>query len=266
MKRLKLKRESWFNSAKRYLNESSFYVSLAIALFVFSGFVAFSDSSSFSFLDSLLRGLVDKTEGLSTLQLIWFIFHNNSSSAFFALFAGLLFGLVPFSNILVNGAILGYVISKASAVSSLSDILFRLVPHGIFELPAIFIAVGLGMKLGLGFFSTYFDFYSKNKKMKQLFSFVISLVLISFTLFFVSAQNLIFNTAGSSIFFLLSFSVLAVSCFWFLFLLFGDFRLRKGQLETLRYRLTNSFYVFVTIVLPLLIIAAIIEGLLISYL
>jgi len=34
-------------------------------------------------------------------------------------------------------------------------ILWRLVPHGIFELPAVFISLGLGIKLGTFIFREY---------------------------------------------------------------------------------------------------------------
>jgi len=259
-----MKKVSLLHSARTYLRESSFYVALAVALFFFSSIVAFAQPGSFEFLNDLLRGLIDKTDGLGPIQLIWFILSNNASSAFFALFAGMLFAIIPFSNILLNGALLGYVISKASAVTSFSEVIFRLIPHGIFELPAIFIAVGLGIKLGLTFFHTFFAFYKKDRKMRIKGSWIISLTFISFLLFFASSQTL--SSKNGTVSFVLSFLLLVFCAFWFLFMLFGHPKLRIAQFNTFKYRLISSFYVFLTVILPLLIVAAIIEGILISFL
>jgi stage II sporulation protein M len=257
------KRMSWIAFARKYLRETGFYVFLAVALFFFSALVSFLQPGAFAFLDDLLKGLVDKTEGLGTLGLIWFIFSNNISSAFFALFAGMFFGLVPFFNILLNGALLGYVVSKAAVVTGFTGVLLRLLPHGIFELPAIFIGVGLGIKLGMTFFSTYFGFYSKNKKMRFKGAWVLSFMFISLLVLFASAQ-ILSSTRGLA-FFVVSFFLLAFFSFWFLLLFFGNTQLRRAQFLAFRYNLSGSFYVFITVILPLLIIAAIIEGLLISF-
>ena len=261
-------RESWFFSARKYLKESSFYVSLTVALFFFSAFISFLQPNSFSFLNELLKGLIDKTQGLGTPQLIAFIFYNNASSAFVALFAGMIFAFVPFFNILLNGVLLGYVVSRASEVSTVSDILLRLLPHGVFELPAIFIAVGLGIKLGMAFFGTYFVFYSKKRKMRFWGSLAISATFISLFLLFSSAQIFSSNSAstGAGLFFMFSFLTLSGSAFWLLFLLFGDATLRVKQVLTFKERMVKSFHVFITIIVPLLIIAAIIEGFLIYFL
>jgi stage II sporulation protein M len=53
---------------------------------------------------------------------------------------------------MINGAVLGYVFSRVYVLYGASDF-WRILPHGIFELPAIFIALGLGVKLGFFIFS-----------------------------------------------------------------------------------------------------------------
>ena len=99
-----------------------------------------------------MREIVSKTEGLGTLDMILFIFNNNVKSAFFGLMFGILFGIFPLINALFNGLVLGYVFKLAWGISGVNDF-WRILPHGIFELPAIFISLGLGLKLGMFFFT-----------------------------------------------------------------------------------------------------------------
>lgn len=185
------KRNNLWKESVSYLKETRRHIYFAIILFFASSFVGFIFSDQFTFFDELLKGLSGKIEGLGLFGLIWFIFQNNSSGAFFSMIFGAILGVAPVVNALVNGALLGYVFSLASSEAGLGVILY-LVPHGIFELPAVFIALGLGMKFGM------------------------------------------FVFAGKG---------------------------RRG--EEFRKRFWNSLKVFFTIVLPLLIIAAVIEGFLI---
>jgi stage II sporulation protein M len=126
------------------------------------------------------------------LDMISYIFFNNIQIGFMGLIYGFVLGIFPIISIFVNGYVVGYV--SSSAISSAGVVsLLNLLPHGIFELPAIFISFGMGIKFGS------FIFYKEKMK--------------NFSKFFV-----------------------------------------------------NSLRVFVFVVLPLLIIAAIIEGSLISFL
>lgn len=184
------KSQSWYGESLSYLKESRNYIFFALFIFVLCASISFIKPEPFSFFDDWLRNLINQIDGLSPLQLISFIFQNNVISAFVAMILGVILGVFPLLSIMLNGSVLGYVMAHATAIEGLSTI-WRLVPHGIFELPAIFISVGLGMRLGMFIFE-------KNKK------------------------------------------------------------------QALISRLKSSMKVFITIVLPLLIIAAIIEGILIS--
>ena len=151
-----------------------------------------SEDDCDSLLNDMIRELLLKTEGKGALGLMWFIFSNNISSAFFAIFLGFFIGLFPIINSLINGLVLGYVLALTWQASGILSF-WRLLPHGIFELPAIFISIGLGIK-------------------------------------------------------------------------FGTFIFAKQKKEEFIYRFYNSLKVFFMVVLPLLVIAAIIEGLLIHFL
>ncbi|MBI3333900.1 stage II sporulation protein M [Candidatus Pacearchaeota archaeon] len=137
----------WFREAIRYTLETRTFIYAIIALFVCSAIAGFFLAEYLGFFDEMLKKLIDKTTDLSTVELIVFIFLNNLQSAFFGMLLGILVGIPPVFNAALNGAVLGYVLRKVHAVTGFADF-WRLLPHGIFELPAIFIALGLGVRLG----------------------------------------------------------------------------------------------------------------------
>lgn len=151
----KISKKASFSGAVResydYLWESRRYIYFVTALFIIGGLAGFLFHLRFSFFDSFIRDILNETEGLGVFGMISFIFLNNLRSAFFGLFFGILFGVFPLVNAFFNGAILGYVFKQVSLISGFQDF-FRIVPYGIFELPAIFISLGLGLKLGLFLF------------------------------------------------------------------------------------------------------------------
>lgn len=195
--RFSLKKQ--FFDALSYVKESRNYIFFVLAVFVFSALAAFIYPENFVFFDELLKNLLDKTEGLEGFSLMSFIFTNNTSSAFLGLFnfflifqalslnnilmiialmiavpIGFFLGITPVLFSMINGAVLGYVFAKVYALSGPGDF-WRILPHGIFELPAIFIALGLGVKLG-------FFVFSKNMKQEFLrrfyYSFLVFLLIV----------------------------------------------------------------------------------------
>lgn len=116
----------------------------------------------------LISELIQQTEGLDTLNLIRFIFINNLRSSFFALFLGIFFGLIPLIITVVNGYVLGFVANK-TILSEGPLVLWRLLPHGIFEIPAVMISIALGLKLGS------FIFVSEDKSWKELGTWLIDM-------------------------------------------------------------------------------------------
>lgn len=138
-------------SSLKYIKESRFYVYAAVVLFFASTLIGFLFSENFLFLEDFLRGLVDQTRGLSLPQLILFIFFNNVQSSLFGLFFGVFLGVFSILVVVLNGVVVGYVLERAWQFSGVSDF-WRLFPHGIFELPAVFISLGLGIKLGFFIF------------------------------------------------------------------------------------------------------------------
>jgi len=179
-----------FKDALSYLRESRNYILVIATIFLAGILLGFSFYSQLSFLDGILDGLIEKIRGLSTPGIILFIMQNNIKSAFYGLLFGAVLGIFPLMNSLSNGVVLGYVMNGVWVNSGIREF-WRILPHGIFELPAIFISLSLGLKLGMFIF-------------------------------------------------------------------------QKNKLSELSERARNSMIIFVCIVIPLLIVAAVIEGLLIA--
>lgn len=93
------------------------------------------------------RELVEKTKDYGAGEMISFIFFNNLQASFFGMIFGVFLGIFPLINLFGNGFVLGFA-AKLSITQEGIGSLWRILPHGIFELPAIFIALGIGMKLG----------------------------------------------------------------------------------------------------------------------
>lgn len=139
--------ESW-----KYLVESRNYVFFAFLLFLVSTLIGYFFYTKFSFIDEILRSLVSMTQDLNGGELILFILQNNLLTSLFGFILGIVFGIFPFFTAVSNGIVLGYVLRKVAEASGSSQF-WRILPHGIFELPAVFISLGLGMKLGVSWFS-----------------------------------------------------------------------------------------------------------------
>lgn len=180
-------RKSW-----RYLRESRNFIYFLIGVFLVCALVGFFVPAPDFVTEQIMKfiqEILEKTQEMSMSELISFIFLNNLQSSFFGIIFGVLFGIFPVLASIANGYLVGFVGAMAVETEGLSSLL-RLLPHGIFELPAIFISFGLGLK-------------------------------------------------------------------------FGTFIFQKKKAESFRRYLWNSLRVFLFIVVPLLTIAAIIEGVLI---
>ncbi len=150
-----------------YIKESKKFIWIITILFFVSAFIGFifQPPEVIKIILDYIEEILVKTEDMSSLQMILFIFFNNIKVGFMGLIYGFAIGIFPVLSTLVNGYVVGYVSSSAVSSSGLSSLL-SLLPHGIFELPAIFISFGMGLKFGTVLF--------KKEKMKTFENFFIN--------------------------------------------------------------------------------------------
>jgi len=147
-KKFSLKKEyikSW-----NYLKESKKFIWIVIGLFLTFALIGFFipvpeilSKQIFEFIKEILG----KTESMSQGQLIKFILLNNIQSSFLGMVFGVFLGIFPVISAIANGYLLGFVANFVIQENGIFS-LWRIFPHGIFELPAVFISFALGLRIG----------------------------------------------------------------------------------------------------------------------
>lgn len=159
-------RKSWkfFKDSKNYV-----YVSLiiffAFAIFGFIFPIFFKQEIA-----KLIQSLVGKIAGLNLIQTIAYIIYNNSRASLLSIVFGILFGIFPIMTAVTNGYLIGFV-ARMSVSKEGVLVLWKLLPHGIFEIPAVIISMGIGIRLGIGMFGKKFNL--KNEFIESLRFFLI---------------------------------------------------------------------------------------------
>ena len=76
------------------------------------------------------------------------IFLNNAFVSLLFLVLGLVLGIFPVLLIAFNGYVVGVIAHIAAQERGLAFIILALLPHGIIELPMVFLSAGIGLRLG----------------------------------------------------------------------------------------------------------------------
>lgn len=180
MKEYRLKRN--FKDAVSFLEETRWFFVFSLStffLFFIVGFVYpyFYEEE----LVKIIKGMALLIEDMNLFELIFYIFLNNIKASFIGVVSGILFGVIPFFIISFNGYLLGFV-SRGAVSAGGVKVLWKILPHGIFELPAIILSIGIGMKIGIDILR----FGKKNLKHNLVNSFKV-FVLIIFPLLLIAA-------------------------------------------------------------------------------
>ncbi|MBI2136345.1 stage II sporulation protein M [Candidatus Woesearchaeota archaeon] len=101
------------------------------------------------FQDEIIKAILARVQGKDFFEVTFFIIQNNLRTAFFGFLLGIIF--LPVLAILINGFFIGTTLRIAIEKYS-PLIIWRLFPHGIFELPAIILSFSYGLKIGLTWF------------------------------------------------------------------------------------------------------------------
>ncbi|MFH1500478.1 MAG: stage II sporulation protein M [archaeon] len=159
---LDLYKESW-----EFIKESRNYIYLVVGLFFLSALFGFLFPIFFvETIQQFIQQVVSQTEGMNFLQLAVFIIQNNITVSFFGMLFGIVLGIFPLILSFFNGYVLGFVSNSVVSEAGFLPLL-QLVPHGIFEIPALFLALALGLRMGVYIFIK--DKIKKNKGFKYIF-------------------------------------------------------------------------------------------------
>ena len=167
----------------KFFNESRWYIVFALGLFALTFLIGFVYPYFFRVeIFSFIKELMAIFEGKSIAEMVVLIFFNNFKASLFAIILGIGIGIFPLVTTIINGYLLGFVSREAVSQNGVF-VLWQLLPHGIFELPAVIFSIGIGMKIGG-------EMFSGNVGKKLKYNFVEGLrffVFIVFPLLFVAA-------------------------------------------------------------------------------
>jgi len=118
-----------------------------------------------SVLDQIIK-LAEQFGADNPINLFSFILVNNLIAVFSVIIGGIIFGISPISSSIVNGYIIGIVAGGMIASDQGLELLAGILPHGIMELPALGLALALGLSLGREFYAGIKNFFllKSNKK------------------------------------------------------------------------------------------------------
>lgn len=147
-----LNRRHRTSDAKNYLQSISLYLLVIV--------VVFSASTIIGAIYSLMnpeiaqqsmeefRSMLEFIKDLPPFAIMLFIFLNNTIKTFIAMLLGVGFGIIPLAFIAYNGYIIGIFGYIISVDKGLVYLITALLPHGIIELPMVFISAAIGVKMG----------------------------------------------------------------------------------------------------------------------
>ncbi|MBW6470931.1 MAG: stage II sporulation protein M [Methanosarcinaceae archaeon] len=145
-----------YRSDMSYLKSIRIHFLIVTLVFFLStalGFIHSSTNPEFA-LQSLeeVSKLFDIIKDLSPIGIMLFIFFNNAIKSLFIIMLGIGFGILPLLFIAYNGYIIGVVVYAVSSENGIAFILSAILPHGIIELPMVFISAAIGLKIGYEMF------------------------------------------------------------------------------------------------------------------
>ncbi|MDD4748557.1 MAG: stage II sporulation protein M [Methanosarcinaceae archaeon] len=128
------------------------YVFLTVFIFALSAFMGYDSLSHSPELAGMITESFEASFGpildLPPLLIMLVIFLNNAFVGLLLVLLGLGLGLAPVFIIALNGFVLGAISRVVAAEIGSLEVLLALLPHGLVELPMIFLAGGIGLRLG----------------------------------------------------------------------------------------------------------------------
>ena len=143
---------------KKYENDLDYLMDIKIHILVImlvfflsttSGFIHSSMDSEYAKQSLMeINGLLSSIKDLSSSGIMLFIFLNNAVKSLIILMLGIGFGLLPLLFIAYNGYIIGVIMYVVAEERGFTYFIAAIMPHGIIELPMIFISAAIGLKIG----------------------------------------------------------------------------------------------------------------------
>ncbi len=148
---------------------SKHYLIAAALVFIVSWYLGATGSDLSGYLQGSAEGLGGIARKIAEsehpqLYMFLFIFFNNAIKVWLFIFLGAFLGIWPITVLVINGMMLGYVLTAQSEYSPFLLFAKGILPHGILELPAIIIACAYGMRFGGLLLKSFFSVWNEEKR------------------------------------------------------------------------------------------------------
>ncbi len=185
-----VERKGFITEAMAYLVPLRPYLLVIITLFLLATAAGYVSAYFNPDIIDELMGQFEESYGWiadeSPTMIMLFIFANNTINSFIAMLLGTFFGIWPVIFILINGFFIGVVVFSLLQEYSILVVLSGLLPHGIIELPMIFISASIGLRLGVLAFQKIFTIKEIRFKY-EMFSAIRFFVTVIVPLLFIAA-------------------------------------------------------------------------------
>lgn len=145
---------------------------LLVIVFIFFGslITGYASAASFpSMADTLMKGFSSRYGPILTMSPLYIlltIFLNNAFISLLSLVLGLALGAFPIIIIAFNGYFVGVVTYIVGQQKGFLFIILALLPHGIIELPMVFLSASTGLRLG---YHVFLYFIGRPTELKREF-------------------------------------------------------------------------------------------------
>lgn len=136
-------KENWFGLARRDLKEIRIHIVWMVLAFILGSTLGVLYPERGEQLAAGFAQMVAGMRELGPVALIFAILLRNAMAVAIAILFGMLLGVAPILASLTNGMLVGFLLAQEPSGW------WRLIPHGIFELPAVFIGWGAGLWVGM---------------------------------------------------------------------------------------------------------------------
>ena len=136
---------AYLQELRPHIKASIFLLAIGMLVGILSGAHFFDIAPRFS---ESLGSFAQIFTGLPKPLLASAIFLNNGVKTFLVLLLGVVGGILPVCFLLLNGYAIGLVLYITIQSKGIASFLLAIVPHGIFELPAVLLGASIGIFLG----------------------------------------------------------------------------------------------------------------------
>jgi len=170
-----------YSEALKTISEARYCIIFALILYCCSAVAGWFYGDNFEFLENQIRELTKQFADKSALVFIAKVFVRNLFATYLVMCVVSIYGVFTSLSAIFNGLLLGWVALKFSGVSG-PNFFLMLIPHGVFEWPAMMIGWGIGIWRGVGYRfseeqSSYFQRWKKANKV--FFTVIVPLLIIA---------------------------------------------------------------------------------------